>query len=179
MRFSALPIKGPVLVEVEPTNDERGFFARIFCEKEFAAAGLPVRFPQANISFNHRRGTLRGMHFQAFPHEESKLVRCARGSIHDVIIDLRGSSPTLGRSVAVTLSEVNNAALFVPPGFAHGFQTLEDNTEVLYFMGADYVPQAAAGVRWDDPAFGIAWPLPVSMISERDLLYPDWAKVQS
>jgi len=163
MRFSALDVPGPVLVEIEPLGDERGLFARSFCEREFAAAGLPTRFPQWNISVNRCRGTVRGMHFQAPPHEEAKLVRCTHGAIHDVVIDLRAASTTFGLAAAVTLSRENRAALFVPAGFAHGFQTLEDDTEVLYAMSAEYVPDAARGVRWTDPAFQVKWPLPVSV----------------
>ena len=143
MRFSPLDVPGPVLVEIEPLGDERGLFARSFCEREFAAAGLPTRFPQWNISVNRCRGTVRGMHFQAPPHEEAKLVRCTHGAIHDVVIDLRAASTTFGLAAAVMLSRENRAALFVPTGFAHGFQTLEDDTEVLYAMSAEYVPDAA------------------------------------
>lgn len=174
MRFRTLDIPGPVLVEIEPHTDERGFFARSYCEQEFAAAGLPIRFPQSNISFNLRRGTVRGMHFQTAPHEEPKLVRCTQGAIHDVVIDLRPGSASHCRAVAVTLTRENRIALYVPPGFAHGFQTLEDDTEVLYAMGEIYVPRAAAGVRWDDPAFSVRWPLPISVISDRDRTYPDY-----
>jgi dTDP-4-dehydrorhamnose 3,5-epimerase len=174
MRFTALPLPGAVLVRLEPHRDERGFFARSFCEQEFAAAGLPTAWPQMNISFNARAGTVRGMHFQHPPHEEPKLVRCVRGAIQDVIIDLRPGSATLGQHVSARLDADNGDALYVPPGFAHGFQTLADDTEVLYLMGAMFEPAAQDGVRWDDPAFGIAWPLPVAAISERDRAYPDF-----
>jgi dTDP-4-dehydrorhamnose 3,5-epimerase len=174
MRFKHLEIPGPVLIEIEARGDERGFFARSFCDVEFAAAGLPTRFVQHNISFNYRRGTVRGMHFQSAPYEEPKLVRCTAGAIHDVALDLRSGSTTFGRSVAVRLSEENHAALYIPAGFAHGFQTLEDDTEVFYAMATEYVAAAAGGVRWNDPAFNLCWPLPVSVISERDLSYSDW-----
>ena len=174
MRFKQLEVPGPVLIEIEPRADERGFFARSFCATEFAAAGLPTRFPQHNISFNHRCGTVRGMHFQRSPHEEPKLVRCTAGAIHDVVLDLRPASATFGYSVAVRLSRENRAVLYIPSGFAHGFQTLEDDTEVFYVMATEYVAAAASGVRWNDPAFNVCWPLPVSVISERDLSYSDW-----
>ncbi len=174
MRFTALPLPGAVLVGLEPHRDERGLFARSFCEREFAAAGLPTAWPQMNISGNARAGTLRGMHFQHPPYEEPKLVRCVRGAILDVIIDLRPGSATRGQHVSVRLDSKNGDALYVPPGFAHGFQTLMDDTEVLYLMGAMFESAAQDGVRWDDPAFGIAWPLPVAAISARDAAYPDY-----
>lgn len=174
MIFHALSLPGAVLIEIERREDERGFFARTFCEREFAAAGLPTRFPQSNVSFNRVRGTVRGMHFQRAPYDEPKLVRCTRGVIYDQIIDLRPDSPTFRRAFGAELSEDNRTALYVPPGFAHGFQTLQDRSEVLYMMGEFYVANAAAGVRWNDPAFDLSWPLPISVISERDLAYPDF-----
>lgn len=173
MRFEPLTIPGPVLVVPDPHVDVRGLFARSFCEAEFAAAGLPVRFPQHNISFNHRAGTVRGMHYAAAPHRESKLVRCTAGVIHDVAVDLRAGSATFGQAVSATLSASSHAALYIPPGFAHGFQTLQDDTEVLYLMGAVYDQAAARGLRWNDPLFSVSWPLPVSVISDRDATYPD------
>lgn len=174
MRFTRLPLEGAVLVGMEQHRDERGHFARSFCEREFAAAGLPTHWPQMNVSVNARAGTLRGMHFQRAPFEEPKLVRCVRGAVLDVVIDLRPQSTTCGRHVAVRLDAAGGDALYVPPGFAHGFQTLEDDSELLYLMGALFEPSAQDGVRWDDPAFGIAWPLPVTAISSRDAGYPDY-----
>jgi dTDP-4-dehydrorhamnose 3,5-epimerase len=175
MRFTETALAGAFLIDLQPHSDERGWFARIFCEDEFAAAGLKTRFPQMNISSNLQRGTVRGMHYQAAPHEEVKIVRCVRGSIVDAIIDLRPASPTYRKSIAAELSDKNHQALYIPYGFAHGFQTLEDDTEVLYMMGDPYVPDAARGVRWNDPAFDVTWPLPVAMISGRDAAYPDYA----
>lgn len=174
MKFQPLSLPGAVLVEIAPLSDERGFFARSFCEEEFAAAGLPTRFPQMNLSSNKSKGTVRGMHFQAPPHEEPKLVRCIRGAIHDVIIDLRRQSPTYCQSLGVELNEDNHAGLYVPPGFAHGFQTLADSSVVLYMMGTAYHSESARGVRWNDPAFSVTWPLPISVISHRDATYPDF-----
>jgi dTDP-4-dehydrorhamnose 3,5-epimerase len=174
MRFVATPLAGAVVVELEPARDERGFFARVFDRDSFRAAGLPGEFIQSSISYNLRRGTLRGMHFQAPPHEEPKLVRCSRGAIHDVIVDLRRDSPTHCRWFAVELSADNRRALYVPPGFAHGFQTLADDTEIFYAMAVAYVPGASRGVRWNDPAFGISWPITPPTMSERDAGYPDY-----
>ncbi len=174
MRFTPLPLAGAVLVAMEPHVDARGHFARSFCEAEFAAAGLPTRWPQMNVSVNAAAGTLRGMHFQRPPFEEPKLVRCVRGAILDVVIDLRPASATFRQHVAVPLDAVSGDALYVPPGFAHGFQALRDDTEVLYMMGAAFEPAAQDGVRWDDAAFGIAWPLPVAAMSPRDAGYPDF-----
>lgn len=176
MRFRPLEIAGVVLVEQDRREDDRGFFARTFCRDEFAAAGLPVHFPQCNTSFNARRGTVRGMHFQRPPHEEPKLVRCTRGAIFDAVVDLRPESPTYLAWLGVELSADNGHALYVPPGFAHGFQTLADATDVLYHMGEVFHPDAAGGIRWDDPAVGVRWPLPVSVISERDATYPEWVR---
>ncbi|MES2711838.1 MAG: dTDP-4-dehydrorhamnose 3,5-epimerase family protein [Pseudomonadota bacterium] len=174
MRFTPLPLAGVVLVAIEPHRDDRGHFARSFCEDEFAAAGLPTRWPQMNVSVNARAGTLRGMHFQRPPFEEPKLVRCVRGAILDVVIDLRPGSATFCKHHSVPLDAASGDALYIPPGFAHGFQALQDDTEVLYMMGARFEPGAQDGVRWDDPAFAIAWPLPVSAISPRDAAYPDF-----
>jgi dTDP-4-dehydrorhamnose 3,5-epimerase len=168
------PLAGAVVLDLEPQHDARGFFARTWCAREAEAAGLNPRLAQASVSYNKRRGTLRGMHYQVAPHEEAKLVRCARGSIHDVVIDLRAGSATLGRHFAVTLSAENRRMLYVAEGFAHGFQTLEDDTEVCYQISEFYVPAAARGVRWDDPAFGIEWPLADPILNERDRCYPDF-----
>ena len=166
---------GAVVVEPEPVEDDRGFFARSFCAREFAAHGLDSRVAQCNLSFNRERGTLRGLHFQRPPHAEAKLVRCTRGAVFDVALDLRSDSPTFLEHVAVELSAANRKMLFVPAGFAHGFQTLEPETEVFYQMSAPFVRDASAGVRWNDPAFSIAWPLAVRAISERDRAYPDFS----
>jgi dTDP-4-dehydrorhamnose 3,5-epimerase len=174
MRFVATPLAGAVLIDIEPHRDERGLFARTFCRDELRAAGLPAEFVQASTSYNVRRGTLRGLHFQAAPHEEAKLVRCTRGAIHDVIVDLRRTSPTHCRYFAVELTADNRRTLYVPPGFAHGFQTLVDDTEILYQMAEPYVAELARGVRWNDPAFAIAWPIASPFMSERDARYPDY-----
>ncbi len=175
MQFTPLSLSGAVAIEIDPRRDERGFFSRTFCEQEFAAQGLATHFPQSNISFNNRCGTVRGMHYQAEPYPEIKLVRCTRGAIYDVIIDLRPGSASFKQSLGIELNAENRTALYIPAGFAHGFQTLTDDTEVLYMMGDVYHADLARGVRWNDPAFNIQWPLPVSMISERDLAYPDFA----
>ncbi len=175
MIFRELPLAGAFLLEPERHADERGHFARTFCQREMAAHGLETGVAQASLSWNAKAGTLRGLHFQAEPHAEAKLVRVGRGAIHDVIVDLRPGSPTRGRYLALTLSADNGAQLYVPPGFAHGFQTLADDTEVNYLISAFYEPAAGRGYRFDDPAFGILWPLAVSMISERDLGWPAFA----
>lgn len=175
MKFTPTELPGAFLVEIEPIADERGFFARAWDPAAFAAHGLDPALAQCNISFNRRKGTLRGMHYQAAPHGEAKLVRCTMGAMLDVIVDLRPDSPTHGRHVAVELSAANRRALFVPEGLAHGFQTLADETEVFYQMSRAFVPGAGRGVRWDDPAFAIAWPDDERTISERDRTWPDWA----
>ena len=174
MIFKETELKGAFIVELERLEDERGFFARTFCEQEFRDSGIGFRVVQCNLSFNKKRGTLRGMHYQIAPFEEAKLVRCTRGAIYDVIIDLRPESPTFMRWVAVELTEENYQMLYIPEGFAHGFQTLEDNTEVFYLMSQFYKPECARGVRWNDPVFGVQWPLPVSVISRKDMSYPDF-----
>lgn len=176
MIFRELPLAGAFVLEPERVEDERGFFARAFCREEFTAHGLDPTVTQCSLSFNRRRGTLRGMHYQAAPAEEAKLVRCVRGAIHDVIVDVRPASPTLGRHAAARLDADNRLALYVPQGFAHGFQTLEDDTELYYQMSADHSPEHARGFRHDDPELGIAWPLPVSVISERDRTLPRFAE---
>jgi dTDP-4-dehydrorhamnose 3,5-epimerase len=172
--FHKTNLHGAVVVEYETAADERGFFARTWCRKEFQRQGLNPELVQCNTSFNRQRGTLRGMHYQAYPYEEAKLVRCIRGTIYDVIIDLRSSSPTLRNWFGMELSESNNKMLYVPEGFAHGFVTLADNTEVFYQMSAYYDPESARGVRWNDPAFGIDWPIPIEIISEKDMSYGDY-----
>jgi dTDP-4-dehydrorhamnose 3,5-epimerase len=170
--FTAMPLAGAFVVDPERIEDERGFFARTWCAREFEKHGLDPRLAQCNVSFNRRRGTLRGMHYQAEPHAEAKLVRCTRGAIHDVIVDLRPGSTTCRRWVAVELTAENRRMLYIPEGFAHGFQTLEDETEVFYQMSVPFHPAAARGVRHDDPALGIAWPLDVGVISQKDRGYP-------
>jgi len=168
MVIEPLALAGAALIRPTRHQDARGFFARSFCRDSFAAHGLHADFPQHNISFNARAGTLRGLHFQHPPHAEPKVISCARGAIFDVIVDLRPGSPTYGNWHAATLSAENGHALFAPAGFAHGFQTLCDEAEVRYLMGANFVDGAAGGIRHDDPALAIPWPLPVSVISERD-----------
>jgi dTDP-4-dehydrorhamnose 3,5-epimerase len=163
------------LVEIEPHRDQRGHFARTWCRREFAAYGLETEFVQASLSFNHARGTIRGMHFQKPPLKEVKLVRCTRGAIFDVVVDLRSGSATQRLWQGFELSAGNAKALYIPDGFAHGFQTLEPDTEVAYQVSEYYVPDAASGVRFDDPAFAIEWPLPATEISPRDRTWPDFA----
>jgi len=175
LRFSEQPVAGVFAVEPEPVEDERGHFARAFCAEEFAARGLDPRVAQCSVSFNRRRGTLRGLHYQSAPHEEAKLVRCIRGAIFDVAVDLRPESPTFRRWVGVELTPANGLALYVPPGVAHGFQTLADESEVWYQISVPYAPDHGRGVRFDDPAFGVEWPEPVTVVSERDRSYPDFA----
>ena len=176
MIFRETALQGAYILELEAAQDERGSFARTFCERDFEAQGLNSRFVQCSISVNTRRGTLRGMHYQVEPNAETKLVHCVRGSLYDVIIDLRPQSTTYCRWVGVELSALNNRLLYVPAGFAHGFQTLEDDTAVYYQISTFYAPQSARGVRWDDPAFAIKWPLPDSLISDKDSSLPDYQR---
>ncbi len=177
MIFRETPIAGAVLIELEPQLDERGSFARTFSVDEFAAHGLETRVVQCNASTNPRAGTLRGMHFQLPPFAEAKLLRCARGSFYDVVVDLRPDSATYCEWYGVELSASNLRMLYVPVGLAHGFQTLEDDTHVLYQMSEDYSAEHARGVRWDDPAFGIAWPhAETRIISERDAGFADFRR---
>ena len=176
MTFRELELPGAFLIELDRIEDERGFFARTFCRDEFAEHGLATEIVQANTAFNRRKGTLRGMHFQAAPHEEAKLVRCTRGAVYDVIVDLRRDSPTFTRWVSVELTVENDTMLYVPEGFAHGYQTLEDETETSYLMSQRYEPSAGRGVRWDDPAFGIEWPDERDRtMNERDRTWPDFS----
>ena len=174
MIFTETRLKGVFIVEMEKLEDERGFFARTFCQKEFKAHGLTPKVVQCNISFNKRRGTLRGMHYQVAPHEEAKLVRCTRGAIYDVVIDLNPQSPTFKQWIGAELTEENRRLFYVPRGFAHGFQTLEDSTEVFYQMSEFYHPECVRGVRWNDAAVGIDWPHCERIISARDQQYPDF-----
>jgi dTDP-4-dehydrorhamnose 3,5-epimerase len=171
MIFTETKLKGAFIIEPEKLEDDRGFFARTFCQKEFAAYGLNTNFVQCNISFNKKKGTLRGMHYQVAPHQEVKLVRCTRGAIYDAIIDLRPGSSTCKQWVAVELTATNCRMLYIPEGFAHGFQTLEDNTEVFYQMSEFYYPESARGVRWDDPELNIEWPYCLPILSDKDRSY--------
>jgi dTDP-4-dehydrorhamnose 3,5-epimerase len=172
VKFTPAAIDGVWVVDLEPIDDERGSFARTYCAEEFAAHGLDPTVSQCNVSVTRSAGTVRGLHYQVAPAAETKLVRCVRGAIFDVAVDLRPESATLHHHVAIELSAANRRALFIPVGFAHGFQTLVDDTEVEYQMGAPYTPGTDRGVRHDDPALGIAWPLPVGSISERDRTWP-------
>ena len=176
MIFKETPLKGAYLIEPELHEDERGFFARTFCQEEFRKHGLNPRLMQCNVSYNRSRGTLRGMHYQTDPYAEAKLVRCSKGAIYDVIIDLRPGSPTFARWIAAELTGTNLRMIYIPEQFAHGFQTLEDDTEVLYQMSEVYAPECARGIRWNDPAFGIHWPPADRIISVRDNSYPDCEK---
>jgi dTDP-4-dehydrorhamnose 3,5-epimerase len=168
MKFTPTLLPGVIVIDLEPRADERGFFARTFCGDELGRAGISFSVVQENVSYNHRRGTLRGLHLQRDPHGEPKLVRCTRGAIWDVAVDVRSDSPTRGRWFGVEIDADNRRALFIPSGFAHGFITLADASEVLYLMGAPYVAEAASGFRYDDPAFGIEWPLLPTVIAEKD-----------
>jgi dTDP-4-dehydrorhamnose 3,5-epimerase len=172
MRFETLAIPEVVVIELAPITDERGFFARLFAADEFRARGLNPQVAQASLSYNRARGTLRGMHYQHPPAAEAKLVRCIRGAILDVAVDLRPASPTYLRWVSTELSAANRRAVYIPEGFAHGFQTLEDDCDVMYHVSHPYAPELSDGVRYDDPAIGIRWPLPVSVISPRDRAWP-------
>lgn len=174
MKFTSTALLGVVLIEIEPIHDGRGHFARTWCLEEFKRFGLTTDIAQCSISHNLRAGTLRGMHYQLAPYEESKLVRCTRGSIYDVVVDLRPSSPTFLTWCAWELTANNGKMVFVPPGLAHGFQTLEDFTDVSYQISVPYKPASARGVRWDDPAFAIKWPLPNPILSDRDMSFPDF-----
>jgi dTDP-4-dehydrorhamnose 3,5-epimerase len=173
MRFTETKVAGAYLIEPEPIADERGFFARTWCQDEFRAHGLASRLAQCSVSFSHRKGTLRGLHYQAAPHQEAKLVRCTRGAIWDVAVDLRRDSPSFKAWFGAELSAGNRAMLYVPEGCAHGQLTLTDDTEVFYQMSAPFEPTAARGVRFDDPAFAIEWPAEVRVINQRDRSYPD------
>ena len=166
------PLNGAFVLDLEPIRDERGFFARTWCWQEFQVKGLTVSWVQSSISVNRRRGILRGMHYQASPNEEIKLVRCTMGAIYDVIVDLRPDSPTYRQHVGITLSAENHRAVYIPKQFAHGFLTLEDHSEVLYHMSEFYSPASAQGFRWDDPAFKITWPEPILVMSEKDRTWP-------
>ena len=172
MIFRETPLAGAWVLEPERFADERGFFARTYCRNDFAARGLDPGIAQCSVSWNHRRGTLRGLHLQTAPHEEVKLVRVTRGAVWDVIVDLRPESPTYARHFSIVLSAESRNELYIPKGMAHGFQTLEDGTEVFYQISEFYAPESARGYRWDDPSFAIPWPEPVMVISQKDLALP-------
>jgi dTDP-4-dehydrorhamnose 3,5-epimerase len=175
MILSETPLPGIFVVDLDRKRDERGYFARTWCRHTAAEAGIEADWIQFSVSYNLRAGTLRGMHFQRAPHSEAKLVRCTRGAIHDVVIDLREASATYLRSFAIRLDADSGRALYIPPEHvAHGFLTLEDHSEVLYHMSKEHAPHAAAGYRWNDPAFGIQWPRPPAVIAPRDAAYPDF-----
>lgn len=174
MIFRETPLKGAYLIDLEKRADDRGFFARVFCTREFADHGLAASFVQVNNSLAASRGTLRGMHYQLPPKAETKLVRCVRGALFDVIVDLREGSETLGRYYAAELTAENRTMLYVPKGFAHGFITLEENSEAMYFVDEFYAPEMERGVRWDDPAFGIQWPIHPTVLSDKDRSHPDF-----
>lgn len=174
MELTELEIVGAFLIRPQPIEDERGFFARTFCRDQFAECGLEATVAQCNVSWNRRRGTVRGMHYSVAPSAEQKLVRCTRGAVHDLLLDLRPESPSFRRHLGVDLDWQNRLALYVPEGVAHGFQTLVDDTEVFYQMSTPYNASCARGVRWNDPAFSISWPLEISVISQRDLAFDDF-----
>lgn len=174
MIFTETKLPGAFIIEPEKLEDNRGFFARTWCQQEFANKGLNTSLVQCNISFNHKKGTFRGLHYQVKPYEEAKLVRCTQGAIYDVIIDLRQESPTFTQYIEVILSQENRKMLYIPEGFAHGFLTLEDNTEVFYQMSEVYHPESARGIRWNDPICNLKLPIEVEIISEKDQQYPDF-----
>lgn len=172
MKFSEIPLKDAYCIELDPVEDERGFFARSWCVNEFKNHGLNPNLVQCSVSFNHKKGTLRGLHFQSKPHDETKLVRCTMGAIYDVVVDLRPDSPTFKQWFGVEMTSKNRKAMYVPEGFAHGFQTLEDDTEVFYQMSEYFHPESARGVRYDDPDIGIEWPISKMTISPADNSLP-------
>jgi dTDP-4-dehydrorhamnose 3,5-epimerase len=172
--FNHTKLDGAYIIDLDRHEDERGFFARTWCHQEFRKHGLNADIAQTSISFNKQAGTLRGMHFQIEPYEETKLVRCTRGALYDVIIDLRAKSPTFRQWISIELSAGNYRTLYIPAGFAHGFITLEDNTEATYLISDPYVPDSASGIRWDDPAFNVKWPRAIEVVSGKDLEWPDF-----
>ena len=174
MIFTETNLKSAFVIDLDAHKDQRGFFARSWCMEEFQKRGLNTNVVQCNISYNENRGTLRGMHYQSAPYEEAKLVRCTMGSVYDVIIDLRRNSPTYKKWFSVELSALNRRAIYIPVGFAHGFQTLEDGTELFYQMSESFHPESAKGVRWNDPIFGIYWPAGQKIISTKDQSFPPW-----
>ncbi len=174
MKFRETKLKGAYIIELTPIEDERGFFARSFCQKEFTQHGLKTGIIQSNIAYNKTRGTIRGMHYQVAPHAEAKLVRCTKGALYDVLIDLREDSSTYCQWEAFELTETNNLMLYIPEGLAHGFQTLKDNTMLLYQMFAEYHPESARGIRQNDPFFNIKWPVDNPIVSTKDQNWPYW-----
>ena len=176
MKFTETKLKGAFILDLEPREDSRGFFARTFCQKEFEAHGLKPIVAQCNCSFNHKKGTMRGMHYQLPPAAETKLVRCTRGAVYDVIVDLRPDSPTYLQHIGVELSEHNRRQLYVPEMFAHGYLTLTDGAEVAYQVGEFNTPGCERGIRYDDPALKIEWPIPIEVISEKDASWPAFGK---
>ncbi|HIP52511.1 MAG TPA: dTDP-4-dehydrorhamnose 3,5-epimerase [Chromatiales bacterium] len=174
MKFTETKLPGAFIIDIEKRRDDRGFFARGWCQKEYEAQGLTARIAQANISYSKRKGTLRGMHYQLAPHEEAKVVRCTRGALYDVIVDLRKDSPTFRQWVGVELTQENHRMLYVPEGFAHGFITLQDDTEAYYLVSEFYTPGAEQGVRYNDPAFGIEWPEEPAVMTDKDRSWPDF-----
>jgi len=174
MEFIETSLKGAYVIQLKKIEDDRGFFARAWCQEEFQHHGLNPHMIQLNVAFSHIRGTIRGMHYQIPPHAEAKFIRCTRGALYDVIIDLRKDSPTFGRSYGVELTHDNGSMLYAPEGFAHGYQTLLDDTEMYYMTSSTYAPQAARGVRFDDERFGIKWPTAVTVISNVDRSWPDF-----
>jgi dTDP-4-dehydrorhamnose 3,5-epimerase len=172
MIFTETRLKGAFIVDIDPVRDDRGFFTRAFCQAEFTAHGLKPAFAQANIGFNTRKGTVRGMHFQCLLAPEAKFIRATRGAVLDVIVDLRPESPTFLQHMSVELSAENRRALYIPERFAHGYQALEDNTETMYHAGEFFAPDAAGGLRFDDPRLGLTWPLPVTLVSPKDRAWP-------
>jgi dTDP-4-dehydrorhamnose 3,5-epimerase len=176
MIFTETKLKGAFFIEIERIEDGRGFFARSWCRNEFKNHGIETVFAQNNISFNNRKGTLRGMHYQASPHEEAKLVRCTAGALFDVIVDLRPDSSTYRQRISVGLTAENRRMIYIPESFAHGFLTLADNTEVSYQMSEFYAPGYGRGIRWNDPAFGFVWPADPGVISDQDLAYRDFVR---
>jgi len=175
MKFEKTKLEGAWMIDINKLEDERGFFARTFCQREFLEHGLNTRVAQCNVSYNRKRGTFRGMHLQVSPFQEAKLVQCTSGAIYDIIIDLRPKSPTYLQHLSVTLSAQEYRMLYVPEGFAHGFLTLKENTNVFYQMSEFYAPKCARGFRWNDPAFGITLPIDIKVISEKDAKYPDFS----
>ena len=176
MKFTETKINGVFVIELEKHADDRGWFARVWCREEFATHGLPTDLAQTNLSYNVQRGTVRGMHFQTAPHAEAKLIRCVAGAVHDVALDLRPEPPTFKQSFATELSAENGLAVFLPEGVAHGFQTLTDDATLFYQMSAPYAPESASGVRWDDAAFQIQWPITGVIVCARDLSFPDFTE---
>lgn len=179
MRFTDTSLKGAFIIDIEPRNDSRGFFARTFCQKELEGLGLNPTIAQANIAFSAKKGTLRGMHFQFPPTAETKIVRATRGAILDIIVDLRPESPTFLQHITAELTAYNHRAIYVPERFAHGYQVLEDDTETSYDVGEFYTPASEGGLRYDDPQLGLTWPLPVSVISSKDSAWPPLAEIEA